>query len=327
MKSKNFGVPINKITVGGILLRLIYSFSFIFLFGLAFASAKAALGAPPLKSWPELLSLYHPDRALNANDGLRGWADCADPDRDHQPVRSENGELLAKCQPDTLYSWGPDIKLFSILKKTSTRSEEWDQALITPIFAHINPVSTFGYGDYPIRIKLRRSTTFKYYVENAQAPVSKENYCKLLLNAETARNTVLVRYWMHSTTSGVDYILCSVGPIHSWSFGTGSHYDEIVKSYQWSQSHTATREWLPYIKVGGHAQLMAYNIDGFDFSDEHLRRELTNMRQIIDERVGNIYFAPGIEPERDAHFGTNRPSYWNTDKWGDDEDDDRDRDR
>ena len=125
-------------------------------------------------------------------------------------------------------------------------------------------------------------------------------------------NNVSVQIWKAPQNDGigVDYVLCSPGPIQSWSFGTKDGYDEIVNAQLWLNNHTQIRDWLPWSRslLTGKEDLYT---DYAPFTREHLKNNLMNMRESIINNKGGIFSAPNQTPDPVIHFSTMRSVYWN----------------
>ena len=149
----------------------------------------------------------------------------------------EGADFNPKCALDTLYTWQgqwtieflkmnmrPD-NIFPI--PTNRRKEKI-------LFFWRGPIATFGYGDYNLRIKLKKNVKFIFVggVRNA---------CPKMKNR---KNTVLVR-----SSKGLselsEYILCNGSAVDSWSYGTKEHYDEALAGLNWI-IHRQKSEWEPY---------------------------------------------------------------------------------
>ncbi|MNL31638.1 hypothetical protein D3C87_1534360 [compost metagenome] len=109
----------------------------------------------------------------------------------------------------------------------------------------------------------------------------------------------------------MDYIFCSSGPIESWSYGTREHYDEIVRDYNWVQSHNYKQYELYYKNMSGQDLFIGSNVDGHAFTANTLRANLAFHRQMADLKTGKIFFAPGVDKNPASHFSTSKPMYYN----------------
>lgn len=178
------------------------------------------------------------------------------------------------------------------------------------IFSHINPLATFGYGPIAFRIKLKPSVKFKIF-NGSYDPQS--NYICTQYSLEEQMSTVIVRIWNNENLTGVDYILCSPQVIHSWSYNTKAHYDEIVASLSWNNDVEGRNNWIPYTYLNHQSQLFNFNIDGHDWSPEILKYRMDKMQSKAAKGEGLIFYAPTADDKSEKfHFKTKRPIYWNT---------------
>ncbi|MDD4004423.1 MAG: hypothetical protein PHW69_04375 [Elusimicrobiaceae bacterium] len=257
--------------------------------------------------------------------GFGAWEQCVSSATHNLPL-GDSVELKAldpDCQPDTLYTWGPELKLNSFMSCASNPGEAcslaerakvtkqlWEEAFGRAIFTTINPLATFGYGDIMFRIKLKAGTKFAFFDNPGRNdPKNYSNYCNLL-SASQLKDTVLVRYWHYGNIfSGMDYILCGTGPIHSWSVGTRRGYDELDRSIRWNR---ANKRWIPFVVTGKGTPRLYIPLDGYlSFNPGHLSNNMKKMRRMIEKREGAIFYAPGVEHNAEEHFRTNMPGYWN----------------
>jgi hypothetical protein len=129
-------------------------------------------------------------------------------------------------------------------------------------------------------------------------------------------NTIVVRAWTHSTTTGVDYIICSPQVIESWSYDTKTHYDEIIASLNWNFDNTTTSQnscnWIPYTYTGGSPNFFDSGLDSRNWSRDFLVQNLQKMREKAKATDGTITYAKEVAHNAAEHFKTARPVYWNT---------------
>jgi hypothetical protein len=279
---------------------------------LSLGSAHAAF------TWDAALTLFDAAHAppafapTDANDGMGDWKPCLNRAFDYQPVTVDaQNNLIPACQPDTIYSWSKSFKLVDLVKSANPDAQAWNQPFEDLLFAHINPLATFGYGDIGIRIKLKPTTRFKYYGEDRFAF---KDYCTQLLTTDEERqNTIIVRAFNHPPTSGVDYILCTAGPIQSWSYGTQRHYDEIAASQLWNNAGVAANQknrWISYTVTGGNRDLYSSGLDGVKWGLEDMLNNFRTMQNVAQRNRGEIFYAPGVAHDEAEHFKSNHRVYW-----------------
>lgn len=254
--------------------------------------------------------------------------DCEDSQRFYHGTVLEGGKL--KCQPDTLYSWGPAEKT-SDLKAAGWGIPFWTRMVEgkmrhTPIFATTDPVGSFGYGPYAIRIKLKKGVRFKHDLNNS---LSAYQYCdEDHMSAEAAQNTVVVRYlsipggWPDKfnkqhpghTGSALDFIICGPGPIHSWSYGTKQHLEEILRNQKVyaELKNSMGNEWYKYMEYYGKQDGIdifdTYNIDGKNFSFAFYEQNIARHRQSIVSGASGVFYSPGTA--KSGHFETDFRFYY-----------------
>lgn len=212
-------------------------------------------------------------------------------------LKLKAGEPLSEdCRPDTLYSWGTLAKLRSIASRIPDGGP-WEKNVNIKqrlIYASNSAVSTFGYGPYLVRFKIRKGIPFigNKVEEGASVGVSDP--------------------WR-------EYDFRESSAIESWSTGTPEIYDEVVRDilrYQSGarvESYTPPEEWPKRMKgtVEGLNRLYAQGEDGNIHDEKHLKEALlTLLRQILNKE-GRVSYAPGACRNRARHFSTDKPSYIN----------------
>lgn len=127
----------------------------------------------------------------------------------------QGGTFHEECRPQILYSWigSPEtIKASDLL---------WPFRRKTAIFFHRTPLATSIYGSFSYRVKLKSNVRYKL------VPWDEAHYKCLHPEAEK-KNTVYVN---QDPNGFSEYVLCSAGPVESWSFGLNEHHQEMVKEY------------------------------------------------------------------------------------------------
>lgn len=226
---------------------------------------------------------------------------CEDSRNDNHHVRTEYGLLVEGCLPDTLYSWGNFQKL-DYYRKNFKSNMDWPKFLARDLYLSSSPISTFGYGPIPIRLKLKEGIKYKL-----QKGSSNALQCKDLSEVEKL-DTLIINQWSGIRRTGLDYIICSMNLVSSWSFAMPEHYDEMVRELQWIEDHNDT-EYELYTKSLGVKELWGVDLDGFDFSKETFLNYLGMIRQLAEVGGGEIH-NNGNSSQID-HFKTNYPIYFN----------------
>lgn len=214
-----------------------------------------------------------------------------------------SGNLHESCKLDTLYSWGTEAKL-NVLISQMGQVNPWKT--IQTIYTSRGPFSTFGYGPVAIRIKLKKNVVFKR--------TSSYTRCDHATSPE-AQTTVYVR----NGDQYRDWTICNTGVIHSWSFFNREHYDEIVKDYlrhqELLQSGTSIAGYIEQYSSYQQARtVFGGSIDGHSFGEEKLIQNLQLFIRKIENGSEKIYYNPDLpasEKNREAHFRTSYPTYFN----------------
>ena len=257
--------------------------------------------AVDVKSIPssDLLKEFYPKTATVGYT----YTDCQDPNYSFHLIKKDaSGNLPDSCLPDTLYSWG-DYGKITWFRERYEKSGDWNKPFDRDLYLTQSPLATFGYGPVPLRMKLKPGT--KVRVSN-QSEVRLE--CKHLTAAEK-QNTIIAAQWALAGGTGLDYKLCSMGPIESWSYGTKQHYDEIIRDYNWVESHNY-KDYELYYKKDGVDQLWDTSLDGHSFSNETFIKHMRNIRQLIELKLGGVFYQDtgGTQVQ---HFKTKKSIYYN----------------
>jgi hypothetical protein len=256
-------------------------------------------------SFTDLMKLWQPYH----NNPSIGFTlnDCRVPQHGYHTIRWDSNGLLKECQPDTLYSWGPQGKLDNL--KSWMGNGEWVKEF-RPLFMVRSPVGSFGYGNVPIRVKLKKNVRWVYTTES-------HSHCNSASVSEK-QNTVWFRTMPIFGGGNVllDYTVCGPGPIESWSYGQKEHYDEVVKEYSWITSGTkGEMEYELYMSASsGNMSYFRRGIDGYDFSHARFIQYLGNFLDKITKKDGEIFWNPDVpvsERTKTNHFKTTVPMYYN----------------
>jgi hypothetical protein len=260
---------------------------------------KTANISPTPLTESELRTLFYPKPV---NVGYT-YGDCQDPALGHHLVKRDAlGVLPDSCIPDTLYSWGDYGKVIWFRDRYE-KSGNWNAPFERDLFATQSPVATFGYGPVPLRFKLKAGTKAKVSTQN-----STRRTCKSIPDDEKV-DTILINHWQVGGGTGVDYVICSMGPVESWSYGTKQHYDEIIRDLNWIETHDYI-DYELYYKKAGVDLFFDNSLDGHEFSRNVLWQHLRNVRQLIDLELGGVFHQNSAGKEA-QHFKTKLPIYYN----------------
>lgn len=218
-------------------------------------------------------------------------------DRGYQTNKLKPGtdELFPGCEPDVLYSWGPQVKIEDFKKVMGIGP--WAKFLPRTIFTTRSPIATFGYGPVSMRIKLISNVKFKnsgYYL------------CK-----GTAEELTTV--FFRKDDSYADWVICSPNVIHSWSYSLKPHYDEMIKDYQQRKVKPIEADYYGSNQYQ-QQNIFTHNLDGHNFSEMTLVHYLKGILKQIETNQNGIFYNPDI-PENQKniqnHFMTTVPTYFN----------------
>lgn len=230
------------------------------------------------------------------------WQSCVDPARaDSLVLRDAAGKLACEGKIDTLYSWGPKAKLDWLER------QPWTGPLTRggksqPIFATQSAFATFGYGNYALRLKLKPGVRFRYFETTDGTNVR----CSQLGDVQ---QEVAVLFWRKGVYTGVDFVVCSLGVVESWSFGHPEHLAEMRREVDWITAHDP-EDYETYVKRRGIDEIFPAGLDGHAF-------DIPNWREAEDTQTslapGKIFVSPTAAPgAADRHFVTAWPNYVQT---------------
>lgn len=254
---------------------------------------KALLAKGENASLKEFLRFWYPFEN-KSEDTLTYFFDCQM--RPWSPLiymngYDEKGQLTSACSPDVLYSWGPKIKIDS-MTSTLRNDDRWVGSANPPkktLYMALTPFSTYAYGDYQVRLKMKPNTIFE------------------TRDCHELPGTVCVRTAMFQ-----EFNIDDAGVIESWSFGTPEQYDEIVRDIlRVSSGKRAQGYYTREPRGHGMNRLFGNLADGVNDSEKKLKENLLeHIRMIINEE-GQIRFYSGSCQNRKRHFSTTKPTYFN----------------
>lgn len=125
------------------------------------------------------------------------------------------GVFHEECRPQILYSWIDSVH------RINQSDSLWPFRRTKAIFFHRTPLATSFYGDFSYRVKLKENVRYKLVPWN-------EAHYKCLYPEEEKKNTVYVN---QDPNGFSEYVLCSSGPVESWSFGIEEHLNEMKREY------------------------------------------------------------------------------------------------
>jgi hypothetical protein len=254
----------------------------------SFAKAKAAaveIGKNRTSVPPALLG------GVPSSAGFGPWKACEAAELDGRPIKNDGTHLVRECTPDTLYSWGGPEKVIWYLENLPS-GKKWPGKLSRTLFTVPSAASTFGYGLYPIRVKLKPGVKARLVVDPTSYTC--EGYLSDgTLNDESVKNTVVARYRKSGGQSLLEYAVCSSDVMESWSFGTPELFEEVLRDQAWMKSQPTT-EWEGYFKVNGVDQFVGYVADAWMRASEgELVHRLWLNRTLATSGMGGVFYEYG----------------------------------
>ena len=271
-------------------------------------------GLDVAKKFAAALSVEHPalpsafiSGVPDKQVGFTRWADCGVREYAYHLAKAgQDGYLVPECTPDTLYSWG-DLGKVGWFEDNLKDGGKWPDKLPRTLYNVLSAANTFGYGDYPIRIKLKPGTRIKLLVSDA--PFRCEDLSEgLALWARLVQRS--------GGFSFMEYNICSTSVIESWSFGTREQVDEILRDDAWMRGNDY-KLWEGYAKDNGVDRYLGSDIDGgaglynTDFSEASLIRRLWLNKTVADFELGEIHYPRGAAHDVGRHFSTAHPIFFN----------------
>jgi hypothetical protein len=213
--------------------------------------------------------------------------------------------LTEECKPEALYSWGPSIKLEN-MKKVLSDNKLWKgspnpiKGKPTTLFMARTPVSSFGYGDIAVRIKLKKGTPFPFEHHTF--------YNSGTSDYSNVDGVMMNRAWYK------DYMLKNSTFIESWSFGTPQLYDEMVRDILRLKTKKSAEVYASNGKNDpkqGLKNLFDQKVDRKDFSEKELKRKLLKHISMVLSGEGRVHFQKGSCRNIQRHYKTDKPTYFN----------------
>jgi hypothetical protein len=211
----------------------------------------------------------------------------------------KDGKYHEECRPQILYSW------IGSPETIKAQDIEWPFRRKTAIFFHRTPLATSIYGSFSYRVKLKPSVKFK------EVPWNDAHYKCLYPEAEK-KNTVYVNQDKNGFS---EYVLCSSGPVESWSFGMDDHHQEMRREYTHIKKNGA-KNVDGFLnpnseKYGCRTCFQGYSIHDArnDGSEQTILKSIDFMEHYVGTKQGKVYnlidkktYKSG--PKVDEHFKT-----------------------
>lgn len=272
---------------------------FVFTAALWVAFSTTSSFAKPTPKEP--FRLYDPIE-ISGQQKLLNLSTCANRPGAWEKMRPGNGRPLApECEPDTLYSWGAQDKIDFL--KVALGKENWKEVFRT-VYAARSPLSTFGYGPIPIRIKLKSSPE----LFSGPAWLSRD-WC------ESQATQLTMKVYFNRRDDYSDWSFCNSQVIHSWSYGTPEHYDEVIRELAFFDTKKDRLDEFDFyaFEQASVKTVFGVTVDYHLFTREKLTESMIAW-QALAEQGGLIFYSPSLpesEKTRDAHFKTEHPVYFN----------------
>lgn len=236
---------------------------------LVFSSLPALSMKPlPSREWSKpfqaTLKLDHPNSLESCND------------KDGFPYNTERfGQFISKeCRPEVVYSWGSIKKAEAIINGLKN-SESWQVPIskFSPghrtLFAALTPVSTFFYGNVPLRIKLRKDVQFIAYSNS----VLVGNVC-LKKNPNGLKNEVyIVKKNLAFGGAVFEIQICGYNVVDSISLNTQEHYDETLRDLLWITQKNGGYAYFQHGENSNAKRMIDINFKGKPFLYEFRKSE------------------------------------------------------
>lgn len=208
----------------------------------------------------------------------------------------ENTTVPFNCRPDVLFSWSNTTKikhLFDLLRDGQSWSGPLNHKPNSDyggvVFTSISPASTFGYGRFLVRFKIKPDTTYKFY----KLPQRDTGY------GEVGVQTGFVH----------DFDVLDAAVLESASFGTPEIYDEIVRDVRRYASGRRVIFYVPNDR-SGIERLFNQPPDISTQTEETLKNNLLELIHEILNGEGRIVYQKGSCRDRAKTFSTAFPSYY-----------------
>ena len=209
----------------------------------------------------------------------------------------QSGNFHSECRPRVLYSWIDSID--TINKK----DYKWPFRRKRAIFFHRTPLATSIYGDFSYRVKLKENVRFKLVPWN-------EAHYKCLYPEEEKKYTVYVNQDKNGFS---EYVLCSSGPVESWSFGLKAHLEEMKNEFNSIKKYGA-KNVDGFVNPNKRKDACDSCFQGYsihdarnDGSEDTILKSIERMQRVVGQELGGVYnlsdrrfYTYGVE--LDEHF-------------------------
>lgn len=238
------------------------------------------------------------------------WSQCHISNTGTSIPFDKKGTFTPECAPDTLYGWHSWSRISAASEEHNTK--EVIRFGHDRFFLWRTPIGSFGYGNASFRFKLRPAVKFVW--------VDFDNRdCGALAKHNDIQNSVFVDH-----NSGVgngnysEYVLCSAGPIESWSTDLSYDVDEMDKEYSWIHAHSRGNKEFDSLSGTNLGNSFPWSVDqdwdsefghDNDWSEAALKKNIAQSRKNVN--LGRVFFSRDAIPSLWNHFSTAHPGYFN----------------
>lgn len=228
------------------------------------------------------------------------------------PFNQLNQKIIQECMPEVLYSWKSREKISQYL---ANMTEKDFLPFGETLWTWRTPIGTFGYGDFALRIKLKKDLNI-FWNKNWD----ESGGCKHL-SANQKKNTVVFGYYGGLNYS--EYVICSSEAIESWSYGTSEIQMEMHNEFKWvekNKSNPANYDRFyrtistPHFTDTDYSPENYFNfsIDGKDWSLQALKKKFAYIEELVNSaNPGTVYYNKGVRKSRIHHYLVTYPDYFN----------------
>lgn len=245
--------------------------------------------------------------------GFTEWKKCSTAAHAFHMTKNVDGFIVPECSPDTLYSWGGTDKL-KWYADTLKDGSAWPEKLPRALFTSHSAAGSFGYGQVPLRFKIKPHVKIKL-AYNLAGFTCADHVNSGFIKSEDLKTTIIGRVNNRSDGfSFMEYIICSANVIESWSYVSKEHFDEILKDYNWMTTKDF-KDWDAYSKRSGKDDFVGNNVDanelGTDFRPEAYAHRMSFLRFLTENSFGQVSAPAGAADAKAKHFQTAKPIYFN----------------
>lgn len=216
-----------------------------------------------------------------------------------------NGKFVPYCAPDTLYTWQSSRSVQAHYLSGPAQNGAYISDIA--VFTARTPLSSHGYGEESIRIKLIPDAVFIDTHSISSPDRRAQSDCDFYKKKYASVYKKMVLF-SRTSLGYSEYILCSDGPIQSFSWGTKEHLQEMLREMSWYKHHPR-----PQDHDALERRLGLFNdqkLDSKDFSVAGAENRVARMEKIAANNLGKVILLKK-DASYGAHFSTNLPGYYN----------------